>query len=229
MRCSTSLAGVGDQLGVVVADDTMIVRQGIIAILDAIDDVEVLAECDDHDSLIAAVDEHRPGVVLTDVCMPPTMSDEGIRAARHIREHHPDVGVVVLSQFSEPEYVLNLFDDGSERLGYLLKEHVGDPADLSRALRTVADGGTVVDPRIVDVLLTARRGNDSAVDRLSPRERDVMALIAEGYNNAAIAERLVLSERAISKHINAIFSKLDLGGDDEAHKRVRAVLAWLAH
>jgi DNA-binding NarL/FixJ family response regulator len=213
---------------VVIADDTMVVRQGVAAIVAAIDGVEVVAECDDLPSLLAAVERDQPDVVLTDVCMPPTMTDEGVQAARRIRADHVDVGVVVLSQFAEPEYVVELFDQGSDRLGYLLKDHLGEPAELERAIRAVHTGGSVVDPRIVEVLVSAGRTRSSPVDRLTPRERDVMALIAEGLNNGAIAGRLVLSEKAVAKHINSIFTKLDLGAADDAHKRVKSVLTWLA-
>lgn len=213
---------------VVVADDSMLVRQGVLAVLALVDTVEVVAECDDLPSLLAAVHDHRPDVVLTDVCMPPTMRDEGIQAAMTIRAEHPSCGVLVLSQYAEPENVLTLFEGGSDRLGYLLKDRLGDPEELGRAVRSVADGGTVVDPHIVDVLVHGQRKGGSAIERLTVREHDVMALIAEGLNNAAIGERLVLSERAVAKHINSIFAKLDLSEDDEGHKRVRAVLAWLA-
>ncbi|BAN02064.1 response regulator transcription factor [Ilumatobacter coccineus] len=217
------------KLRVVVADDSLLIRQGVVALFSIIDDVEVVAECDDLPTLLDAVAEHRPDVVLTDVCMPPTLTDEGIQAAATIRADHPGTGVLVLSQYAEAENVLALFDNGSEGVGYLLKERVSDPDELGRAIRSVGAGGSVVDPQIVEVLLSARGGGTSAVDRLTPRERDVMGLIAEGYNNASIGERLVLSERAVAKHINSIFSKLDLGEDDEVHKRVRAVLTWLAH
>jgi DNA-binding NarL/FixJ family response regulator len=217
-----------DPIRLVVADDTMIVRQGVVSIVDRVPGVTVVAQCGDLPSLLDAVDEHEPDVVLTDVCMPPSMSDEGIRAARHIRAERGATGVVVLSQYAEPEYVLQLFEQGSDHLGYLLKEHLGDPAELERAIHTVASGGSVVDPRIVEVLVAARTSATTPVDRLTPRERDVMALIAEGLNNAAIAERLVLSDKAVAKHINSIFSKLDLGESEDAHKRVMAVLTWLA-
>ena len=215
-------------LRVVVADDTLLVRRGVLALLDLIDDVEVVADCDDLPSLLAATSEHEPDVVLTDVCMPPTMTDEGIRAALQFRAERPDMGVVVLSQYAEPEYVLALFANGSDSLGYLLKERVGDPDELARAIRSVADGGSVVDSQIVDVLVNDRTGTHSALDRLTPRESEVMALIAEGYNNSAVAAHLVLSDKAVGKHISSIFSKLDLGETDDGHKRVKAVLTWLA-
>ena len=213
---------------VVVADDTLLVRQGVLAILGHVPEVEVVAECDDAPSLLAAVSEHRPDVVLTDVCMPPTMTDEGIQAALQIRADQPDIGVVVLSQFAEPEYVLRLFEHGSDKLGYLLKDRLGDPLELSRAITSVATGGSVVDASIVDVLVQARTTPESALDRLTPREREVLAMMAEGYNNAGIAERLILSEKAVAKHINSMFSKLDLNEVDGSHKRVKAVLTWLA-
>ena len=192
------------------------------------EDVEVVAECDDHPSLLAAVAEHEPDVVLTDVCMPPTMTDEGIQAALTIRSERPSTGVVVLSQFAQPEYVLRLFENGSDKLGYLLKDRLGDPAQLGRAITAVATGGSVVDSQIVDVLVSARTAPQSTLDRLTPREREVLALMAEGFNNAGIAERLVLSEKAVAKHINSMFSKLDLNEVDQSHKRVKAVLTWLA-
>lgn len=221
--------GVGEfLLRVVVADDTVLVRRGVSALLQVIDGVEVVAECDDLPSLLAATAEHEPDVVLTDVCMPPSMTDEGIQAALHFRTERPDMGVVVLSQYAEPEYVLALFADGSDHLGYLLKERVGDPNELARTLHTVAEGGSVVDSQIVDVLVNDRGGKNSALDRLTPRESEVMSLIAEGYNNSAIAAQLVLSDKAVGKHISSIFSKLDLTEIDDGHKRVKAVLTWLA-
>lgn len=215
-------------LRVVVADDVLLMRQGVVRVLEAIPGVEVVAECDDADQLLAAVEDHAPDVVLTDIAMPPTHTDEGIRAAIRIRAERPEIGVVVLSQYAEPDYVLDLFDGGSDHLGYLLKERIGDPDELARAVDAVAGGGSVVDPKIVEILVSARADATSAVDRLTPRETEVLSVMAEGLNNAAIAERLVLSDRAVAKHINAIFSKLDLGADDDSHRRVKAVLTWLS-
>ncbi|MEZ5264251.1 MAG: response regulator [Acidimicrobiia bacterium] len=218
----------GNRVTLVVADDTMLLRRGVVALLSAVGDFSVVGECDDLPSLLGAVELHRPDVVVTDICMPPTMTDEGVQAARRIRADHPHTGIVVLSQFAEPEFALALLENGSQRLGYLLKDRVAEPNELERAVRSVATGGSVVDPQIVDVLVQARTRRPSAVDRLTPRERDVMALVAQGYHNAAVAERLVVSEKAVAKHINSIFSKLDLGHDAESHHRVMAVLRWLS-
>jgi DNA-binding NarL/FixJ family response regulator len=215
------------RLRVVLADDNVLIRQGVAAIIDSLADIEILAECNDVDTLFAAIGEHEPDVVVTDIRMPPSHTDEGIRAARAIRETHPTIGVVVLSQFSEPAYVLSLFEDGSDGLGYLLKERVS-PGELERAIREVAVGGSVVDSKIIEVLVESRSRRSSAIDALTPRERDVLALIAEGLNNSSIAEELVLTQRAISKHINSIFSKLGLSEEEHAHRRVKAVLMWLA-
>lgn len=214
-------------LRIVLADDSALIREGVSAIVSSLPNIELVAQCAEVDELFAAVVEDAPDVVVTDVRMPPTHTDEGIVAARRIRSEHPRVGVVVLSQFSEPAYVLSLFEHGSSGLAYLLKERV-TPAELERSIRAVAEGGSAVDPQVVEVLVAARSQRSSAIDRLTPRERDVLALIAEGLNNAAIAERLVLGQRAISKHINSIFAKLDLTGDDDTHRRVAAVLMWLA-
>jgi DNA-binding NarL/FixJ family response regulator len=214
-------------LRVVLADDHELMRKGVAAVLRLIDEVDLVAECDHYDSLIASVDEHLPDVVVTDIRMPPTGTDEGITAALAIRERHPEIGVVVLSQFAEPEYVLQLFENGSDRLGYLLKDKVNS-GDLERAVRSVVSGGSAVDGAIVDVLVNARGRGPSAIDRLTPREREVLSCIAEGLNNAAVAERLVLSEKAVAKHINSMFSKLDLGVEEQSHRRVKAVLLWLA-
>lgn len=217
------------QLRVVVADDVLLMRQGVVRVLEAIPGVDVVAECDDAEQLLAAVAKHEPDVALTDIAMPPTHTDEGIRAAIQLRSERPDLGIVVLSQYAEPDYVLDLFDNGSDHLGYLLKERIGDPEELARAVDAVAAGDSVVDPKIVEILVSARSSADRAVDRLTPRETEVLSVMAEGLNNAAIAQRLVLSDKAVAKHINAIFSKLDLGGDEASHRRVKAVLTWLAH
>jgi DNA-binding NarL/FixJ family response regulator len=215
-------------ISVVVADDTMLVRQGIVRVLESTARIEVVADVDDQPSLLAAVERHAPDVVLTDIAMPPTNTDEGIVAAITIRQRWPEMGVVVLSQYAEPTYVNDLFADGTQSLGYLLKERVGDPAELERAIAAVADGGSMVDPKIVEILVSARRGPNGGLDRLTPRETEVLAAMAEGLNNNGIGERLVLSERAVAKHINSMFSKLDLGDDDDSHRRVKAVLTWLA-
>lgn len=212
----------------VVADDTLLMRQGVVAVVEAIEGVEVVGAYEDADTLLAAISAADPDVVLTDIAMPPTHTDEGIRAAVAIRTERPQTGIVVLSQYAEPQYVLDLFDQGSDGLGYLLKERVGDPTELERAIRAVAGGESVVDPRIVEILVSTQRTQESITDRLTSREAEVLSLMAEGLNNTTIAARLVLSDKAVAKHINNIFSKLDLGGDDEAHRRVKAVLTWLA-
>ena len=213
---------------VVLADDHLLIREGVAALLSSIDGVEVVSECADHDSLIETVEREQPDVVVTDIRMPPTNSDEGIRAARQIRTSMPSVGVIVLSQYAEPSFVLRLFEDGSDRLGYLLKDRV-TRGELQRALRAVTSGDTAVDSKIVEVLVGARSGTGSPIDALTPRECDALQHITKGLNNAAVAESLVISERAVAKHINSIFSKLGLEPDDEAvHRRVRAVLIWLS-
>jgi len=213
---------------VVLADDSLLIRQGVRSLLEDIDGVEVVAECNDADELLAAVAEHQPDVVVTDIRMPPGHTDEGIRAALRIREERPSTGVVVLSQYSEPEYVLMLFENGSDGLAYLLKERIGDIDQLEHAVRAVAGGGSSVDPEIIDVLVRGRARSSGPLSRLTPRETEVLAAIAEGLNNTAIAERLVLSDKAVAKHINSIFAKLDLGGSDDVHRRVKAVLLWLS-
>ncbi len=213
---------------VVLADDSLLIRRGMRALLEDIPDVEVVAECSDADELLAAVDEHQPDVVVTDIRMPPGHSDEGIRAALQIRREAPRTGVVVLSQYSEPEYVLMLFENGSDGLAYLLKERIGDVDQLDHAVGAVAGGGSSVDPEIIDVLVTGRATASGPLSRLTPRETEVLAAIAEGLNNTAIADRLVLSDKAVAKHINSIFAKLDLGSSDDVHRRVKAVLLWLS-
>jgi DNA-binding NarL/FixJ family response regulator len=212
---------------VVLADDNLLIRQGLAAVLETLDGVELIAECNDAVELYAAVEEHRPDAVITDIRMPPNHTDEGIVVALKIRSGYPAIGIVVLSQFAEPELVLALFEDGSDGLAYLLKERVS-PSELGRALRAVVSDGSVVDPKIVEVLVEGRSRRPSAIDRLTPRERDVLSLIAEGLNNASVAESLIISQKAVAKHINSIFSKLGFSEEVTAHRRVKAVLLWLS-
>jgi DNA-binding NarL/FixJ family response regulator len=213
---------------VVLAEDNYLVREGVARLLEPQPDLEVVATCDDYDSLLAAVEVHQPDVVLTDIRMPPTGTDEGIRAAAHIRDTHPGVGVVVLSQYAEPAYALGFLEHGSERRAYLLKERVSDLDQLRRAIVAVHEGGSVIDPKVVDALVASRvRVPESPVARLTPREREVLAEMAQGKNNAGIAAALVLTERAIEKHINSMFSKLGLSEETDVHRRVKAVLLFL--
>ncbi|HVM15634.1 MAG TPA: response regulator transcription factor [Egibacteraceae bacterium] len=213
---------------VVIAEDSYIVREGMRMLIDTEPELDLVATCDDLDSLLAAVDEAKPDVVLSDIRMPPTGTDEGIRAAEQLRQTHPDTGVVVLSQYVEPQYALTLFEHGSKGRAYLLKERVADFDQLLAAIRAVAAGGSVVDPKVVDALVEGRTRQQSALGRLTPREQEVLAEIAQGKNNAAIAATLFLTERAVEKHINAIFSKLGLSEQRDTHRRVRAVLLYLA-
>lgn len=214
---------------VVVAEDSLLVREGIEKLLAAQDGIDVVAVCGDLPTLLESVVSASPDVVLTDIRMPPTGTDEGIRAASTLRETQPDVGVVVLSQYAEPAYALELLEGGSAGRAYLLKERLSDGAQLTAAIREVAGGGSVVDPKVVEVLVEARsRAARGPLDRLTPRETEVLAEIAQGKNNAAVAASLVLSERAVEKHINSLFSKLGLSEEPEVHRRVKAVLLHLA-
>jgi DNA-binding NarL/FixJ family response regulator len=216
----------------VVADDHLLVREGLRRLLETQPDIEIAAVCEDLDSLLAAVAKERPDVVVTDIRMPPDGSDEGIRAAATLRETQPDVGVVILSQYTEPAYVLQLFDHGSDGRAYLLKERVHDRAELVAAIKAVADGGSVVDPKVVEVLVESRsRVEHSPLAELTAREREVLRAIAEGKSNAAIAEELVLTKRAVEKHVNAIFLKLGFTPTQEStglSRRVKAALMFLA-
>ena len=211
------------------AEDSYLVREAVTRLLGTQPDVEVVGACADLDSLFALVESTRPDVVLTDIRMPPSGTDEGIRAAARLRDTHPETGVVVLSQYVEPAYALALLESGSERRAYLLKERVSDVDQLVRAIREVASGGSVVDPRVVEVLVEARlRRTDSPLDHLTPRERDVLGEMAQGRNNAAVAAALGLSERAVGKHINSVFAKLALSEEPDTHRRVKAVLLYLS-
>ena len=213
----------------VLAEDHYLVREGLRRLLEAEPDVELAAVSGDLDGLLAAVDAERPDVVVTDIRMPPGEDDEGIRAAAELRETHPDVGVVVLSQYASPSYMLALLESGSARRAYLLKERVREVGELVAAIRAVADGGSVIDPRVVELLVTERaRAEESPLNQLTPRERDVLREMAEGKNNAAIAASLVLTERSVEKVIHSIFSKLDLTWEPAVHKRVKAVVLYLA-
>ena len=214
---------------VVLAEDNYIVREGLQQILSAQAGVDVVAACDDLDGLIGAVGEHDPDVVITDIRMPPSNTDEGIRAAAALRDSHPDVGVIVLSQYSHPGYVLALLESGSDGRAYLLKERVHDSEQLFAAIETVASGGSVIDPKIVELLVEARARSDSSpLGGLTARERGVLAEIAEGKSNAAIAESLELSTRAVEKHTHSIFTKLGLAGSADVSRRVKAALMFLA-
>ncbi len=218
-------------LRIALAEDSYIVREGLEQVLRGDEEIELLASCADMASLLDAVDADPPDVVLTDIRMPPQDADAGIQIASRLRQTHPGIGVVVLSQYAEPGYVLRLLDTGSEGRAYLLKERVADRAELTRAIRSVAAGGSVIDPKIVEVLVRARaRAEASPLAEMTPRELDVLAGVAEGKSNAAIAADLVLTKRAIEKHINAIFLKLDLTYSpdaDQISKRVKAALIFL--
>jgi DNA-binding NarL/FixJ family response regulator len=213
----------------VLAEDNLLVREGLQQLLTGADGLEVVAVCGDLESLERAIGEEQPDVVVTDIRMPPTRTDEGIQIAERLRESHPGIGVVVLSQYSEPAYVLKLLEAGSDGRAYLLKERVHDRGQLSTAVRTVAAGGSVIDPKLVEVLVSARAEADrSPMRELTEREREVLAGIAEGKSNAAIADSLVLTKRAVEKHINSIFSKLRLADADDVSRRVKATLMFLA-
>jgi DNA-binding NarL/FixJ family response regulator len=214
---------------VVLAEDSYLVREGVRRMLANEPEIELLAVCEDYDSLLSAIAGTQPDVVLTDIRMPPTNTDEGIRAAERLRQVRPAAGVVLLSQYADPAYALAFLERGTEGRAYLLKERVADLDQLLGAIRQVAQGGSVIDPKVVEALVAARsRAAPSPLARLTPREREVLSLLAEGRSNAAVAEGLVLSERAVEKHINSIFAKLDLPEARDAHRRVKAVLLFLA-
>jgi len=213
---------------IVLGEDSFIAREGIERVLGGIEDVDLVAACGDLDELRTAIDDTTPDLVLTDIRMPPTNTDEGIRLAVELRSSHPEIGVVVLSQHAEPLYATALFDQGSDRRAYLLKERLRDRDELGHALREVAGGGSVVDPRVVEELLTLqRRREGSRLDQLTPRELEILGLIAEGKSNGAIAGTLVITKRAVERHINAIFLKLDLRDEEDVSRRVKAVLLSL--
>jgi DNA-binding NarL/FixJ family response regulator len=213
---------------VVYADDSFLMREALEAVLERLDGVEVVAGCADGDTLLAAVEEQRPHVVVTDMRMPPTGDEEGIRIAKRLRQRHPAIGVVVLTQYAEPRYGLELLEAGAEGRGYLLKERVNDRRELHAAIETVAHGGSVFDPAVVRLLVTGGSAGDGALDDLTPRERQVLGQMAQGKSNAAIAEHLVLTKKAVEKHVGSIFLKLGLPEEQVVSRRVAAVLLYLA-
>jgi DNA-binding NarL/FixJ family response regulator len=214
---------------IALAEDSLIVREGIQQLLASMADVEIVASCGDLGSLIEAIDADPPDVVLTDIRMPPSETDEGIQVAAQLRESHPQIGVVVLSQYSDPSYALALLESGSDRRAYLLKERVHDRAQLLSTIRTVAEGGSVIDPKIVEVLVAEKaRADQSPLAELTPREHEVLSEIAQGKSNTAIAASLVLTKRAVEKHINSIFLKLGLSDEEDIAKRVKATLMFLS-
>ena len=214
---------------IALADDSFLMREAFHQILAQQEDMEVVADCADGATLLQEVERTQPDVVITDVRMPPSGHDEGIRVARRLRQTHPDIGVVVLSHYAEPRYGLDLFADGAEGRAYLLKDRVHDGRQLEAAIEVVARGGSMIDPEMVRLLLESEeRERDSPLASLTPRERDVLAAMASGKSNAAIAQDLVLTKRAVEKHVGAIFLKLGLPGEDVVSRRVAAVLLYLA-
>jgi DNA-binding NarL/FixJ family response regulator len=210
---------------VVIADDSRLLREGIASLLRG-EGIEVVGQASGPEELLAAVDEHGPDVALVDIRMPPTQTDEGIRAAHEIRRRHPGMGIVLLSQHVEVGVATRLLAEAPQRLGYLLKDRVTDPADFAGSLRRVAAGGTALDPQVVAGLLTDP-GEAGRLRALSPRERSVLELVAEGRSNKAIAERLVITQRAVQKHVSAIFTKLGLPAGEDDDRRILAVLAYV--
>jgi DNA-binding NarL/FixJ family response regulator len=215
------------RIRVAVADDSFLMREAMQKVLARLPDVEVVAVCDHGDRLLDAVEREHPDVVITDVRMPPSGDDEGIRIAHCLRRGHPDIGVVVLSQYSDARYGLGLLERGAEGRAYLLKERVADPAELRAAIDVVARGGSLIDPEMVRSLMSATGRRDSPLDQLTAREREVLAEMAQGKSNAAIAETLVLSKRAVEKHVGAIFLRLGLTDEEVVSRRVAAVLMYL--
>ena len=213
---------------VVLAEDNLLVREGVVSLLATGEGFELLATCADPEELVAAVELHRPDIVVTDIRMPPTHTDEGIRVAAELRDRHPDLGVLVLSQYVEPAYALDLLAQGSRGRGYLLKDHVDDVERLFEAIETVAAGGSYIDDDVVDALVRGRaRAGGDALAHLSVREGEVLAELATGRSNGAIARSLGISEHAIEKHTSAIFAKLGLAEDGDVNRRVRAVVLYL--
>jgi DNA-binding NarL/FixJ family response regulator len=214
---------------VALADDSLLIREGLARLLAGEPEIQLVASCADLDELLDAVGRGDVDVVLTDIRMPPTMSDEGVRIAGRLRETAPQVAVLLLSHFADPSYALQLFERGSERRGYLLKDRVNDRAQLRTAIMTVAAGGSTVDPKVVDSLVATRLEHEtSPLAGLTPRERDVLAEIAQGKSNTAVAQSLSLTKRGVEKHINSIFLKLGLAFADDVSKRVKATLLFLA-
>jgi DNA-binding NarL/FixJ family response regulator len=214
---------------VALADDSYLVREALLHVLDDAEGVEVVAACGDRDALLRAVEEQRPDVVVTDIRMPPSDTDEGLQVAAALRRAHPEIGVVVLSQFAEPRYGLALLEDGSDRRAYLLKERIQGRGQLVAAIEAVASGGSVVDAKVVDRLIAERRRIErSPLGELTPRELEILAYVARGLSNQAIADELVLTKRAVEKHINAIFLKLGLSEAVDVSRRVKAALIYLS-
>jgi len=214
-----------DRIRVVIAEDSVLLREGIVRLLDE-SGFEVAGQAQDAEDLLRKVGAHRPDIAIIDVRMPPTHTDEGLRAARRIRGEHPATAVLVLSQYAEEAYALELLSESTESTGYLLKDRIADIGTFTDAVRRVANGGSALDPEVVGLLLGRRRQTDSLAV-LTPREREVLGLMAEGRSNAAMAASLVISERAVEKHVTGIFSKLDLPPAPQDHRRVLAVLAFL--
>jgi DNA-binding NarL/FixJ family response regulator len=210
---------------VVLADDSVLLREGIARLLEEAG-FEVVGQADNAEQLLLKVRSYTPDVAIVDIRMPPTHTDEGLRAAREIRERHPGTAVLVLSQYVESEYALDLLADNAEGVGYLLKDRVSDLTEFAAAVRRVAEGGSALDPAVV-AQLVGRNRKDDPLDRLTPREREVLELMAEGRSNQAISERLFVTERAVEKHVTSIFAKLRLPADAADHRRVLAVLAYL--
>ncbi len=219
----------GGPIRVVLADDSYLVREALEHVLAEADQVEVVASCGDRDSLLKAIDAEQPHVIVTDIRMPPSDMDEGLQVAAALRLTHPDVGVVVLSQFVEPRYGLALLETGSEGRAYLLKERIQHGGQLVSAIEAVSEGGSVIDAKVVESLVTAqRRAEDSPLAELTPRELEILSFVARGHDNQAIADELVLTKRAVEKHINAIFLKLGLTYATDVSRRVKAALIYLA-
>jgi DNA-binding NarL/FixJ family response regulator len=212
----------------VLAEDSYLVREGIRRLLETQPEIELVDTCGDLDSLLGAVEAERPDAVLTDIRMPPTWQDEGIQAAQRLRDTSPQVAVIVLSQYADPGYAITLLESGSERRAYLLKERVEDLDQLVSAIRAVAAGGSVIDPKVVEALVEAKAGAErSPLSELTPREHEVLREMAQGRNNAGIAESLVITERSVEKYVHSIFAKLGLAWEDNVHRRVKAVLLYL--
>jgi DNA-binding NarL/FixJ family response regulator len=214
---------------VVVADDSLLVREGVQHLLEDVPEIELVASCEDGPSLLEAVQREEPDVVLTDIRMPPSQESEGIEIAKTLRRSHPGVGVVVLSQFADARYVVALLESGSAGRGYLLKERLADREQLLRALEDVAAGGSVIDPRVVEVLVDERRRTDeSPLGQLTARELEILRYVATGRSNSAIAGELMITKRAVERHINSIFSKLQLADETQVSRRVMATLLFLS-